>query len=1101
MPFALTSDPSQSEISEAINYLLANFSAGTTVDPVTGQIIAPTGIILGYLYQYLAVKYADSADGSLNFSNVPTGRTYFGLRNSSDAAESSNPADYIWTKATGGFGSTKFLWYSATGGRQIQIAVATAAPGTGWLQDTGASIDLDVVTSGNIPVIAETFFAYFTPTILQVPRTGSVLTPVFTAVNPVMYATDGGVVVPFTDAQTDSDVSFVNGSWRIGNSSTTGNADISYTNLTIGSPTDAGDYAAWPNPTAMPASPAYITVPVRYKNSLGVVSQAGVATVQLVYADPGATGPSGTQYATAFLYQWATTTPSNPSGTSSYNWTTGVNSGYTGGGSWQTTVGTNPGTPLMQLWIAQIPINATGGTTTTTVNWSSGFTVSAFTQNGATGSSGLNSATVSLYNKNTSTTAPALFSGTFTYTFATGVLSGGTLNGWSQTPPAVASGEFLFISLATASSTSATDTINTSEFSTPEVISGVGTNGANGANTAIVSLFNKNTSSTTPPTLPTGTFTYTFATAILSGGTLNGWTQSAPSIAAGQYLWQQQATAFSTGSTDTILSTEFSTPVVVGGAGANGVQTARPTVYQWAATLPGGPTGTSTYTWSSGSFADPVGWSQTITTSPSAGYTLWAASVSLVDSATATTSTINWTTAGIIASGYAGQTGATGTSGLSSRLTFARVAGNPTPVSGSITTTGSSSYPSSAQSTTTWGFAATWGASDPNPSSTNSLYQADGIYDPSTGNTVWSTPYISSLKVGTLSAITANTGNLTVSGTVQSNTAAISGTTMTGSGGVLYSSGNFAFGNSSNNITYNGTTLTINGAVVAAGNLNVINLNAVSPNTGNLTVSGTITAGTAALSGSTLTGSGVVIYNTGQFAAGNTTNNIVWDNATLKITGTVQSSSSGNRVVLNESSSSYLKVYDSSGNTIYSLLGVAGLYTNSTLTGASALSALNVSNASGYNGTAITGTALGNGHGVSGVTNDTSGLRSGVYGVSSASGSSAAAVYGTNSGNYGLYSNGQMGISNSTVVTNLNANYLQGNQASAFATAALGTDAYAANRLNGSAGVNVLRFVQGTLTGSATATFTGTNKPGTNSSAVWIQITIDGTTLYIPAWT
>jgi hypothetical protein len=72
---------------------------------------------------------------------------------------------------------------------------------------------------------------------------------------------------------------------------------------------------------------------------------------------------------------------------------------------------------------------------------------------------------------------------------------------------------------------------------------------------------------------------------------------------------------------------------------------------------------------------------------------------------------------------------------------------------------------------------------------------------------------------------------------------------------------------------------------------------------------------------------------------------------------------------------------------------------------------------------------------------------------------------------------------------------------SAFATTALGTDAYAANRLNGSAGTNVMRFVQGTVTGAATSTFNGANKPGSTSTNTWMQITIDATTLYIPVWT
>jgi hypothetical protein len=84
MPFALDSNPDLSELSEAVNYILANFGGGSTVDPVTGQIIAPGGTFVGYIYKYIAVKYADSSNGSVNFSNSPVGRSYFGLRNSND---------------------------------------------------------------------------------------------------------------------------------------------------------------------------------------------------------------------------------------------------------------------------------------------------------------------------------------------------------------------------------------------------------------------------------------------------------------------------------------------------------------------------------------------------------------------------------------------------------------------------------------------------------------------------------------------------------------------------------------------------------------------------------------------------------------------------------------------------------------------------------------------------------------------------------------------------------------------------------------------------------------------------------------------------------
>jgi hypothetical protein len=147
MTFALTSNASQSEISDAINYLLANFGPNLAAGPDNGQISGPSGVIIAYLYKYIAVKYADSFDGSLNFSNSPTGRYYYGLRNSNDSVESTNFADYIWYEAAGGFGSTKFLFYQTIGGRQINFFVGTAAPNSTYLQESGSSIDLDIVTT------------------------------------------------------------------------------------------------------------------------------------------------------------------------------------------------------------------------------------------------------------------------------------------------------------------------------------------------------------------------------------------------------------------------------------------------------------------------------------------------------------------------------------------------------------------------------------------------------------------------------------------------------------------------------------------------------------------------------------------------------------------------------------------------------------------------------------------------------------------------------------------------------------------------------------------------------------------------------------------
>jgi hypothetical protein len=387
----------------------------------------------------------------------------------------------------------------------------------------------------------------------------------------------------------------------------------------------------------------------------------------------------------------------------------------------------------------------------------------------------------------------------------------------------------------------------------------------------------------------------------------------------------------------------------------------------------------------------------------------------------------------------------------------------------------------------------------------------------------------------------SSTGDLTVKGTITAGSI-ITGSVTIGSGGTTLTT---VEGNASNALTTAGTANTnataaaAAAAAAAADAATKLSKNATDILSGGITFSsaGGFKTGSISIDGSgNATGAGVAFTSKGivgrtagattftidsttgaatfkgdiSGASGTFTGSITGASGTFTgsitgatgtFTGSVQSASSGNRVILNESSSAYIKVYDNSGGTIFSVAGVSGLYANSSMAGASAIAALNVTNASGYTGTAISGTNNGSGHGVLGNTNDTGTTRNGVLGISAGTGTNAAAVYGSNLGSYGMYCAGRFGISDSNVVSNLNANYLQSKQASDFATVASGTDAYAANRLNGSAGSNVLRFVQGTVTGASTATFAGTNKPGSSSTNVWVQFTIDGTTLYIPAWT
>jgi hypothetical protein len=416
-----------------------------------------------------------------------------------------------------------------------------------------------------------------------------------------------------------------NGSNYMSGTVDTYNSGTGVMTVIIATSTGSGTYSSWS---------------VNLAGAVGAVGATGV-TGATGLSTTGATGPNGNKYATVYLYQWASTQPGDPSDVSTWTWSTASNASYTGGNGWSTTVAANPGGALVKLWVAAKSISDVGNATTTSVDWSSGFSVSAYGQNGETGATGI-----------------------------------------------------------------------------------------------------------------------------------------------------------------------------------TGLKTAKAIVYKWS--LPPAPSisGTSTYTWASGAITSPPsGWDISITTAPSSGYTLWSATASLQDSSTATTTSIDWTSAQILSIGYSGNDGATGPNGSSSRIAYARIAGSPTPVSGTVTTSGGSSYPSGSA---TWGtsFNTTWSGSDPDPSSNNSLFQTYGVYNGT--NTVWDTPFLASLRVGQLSAITTNTGTLTINsgGYLAAGNAEISSTTMTGAGAKIYAGGTFAMGNTSTNISFNGTQMTLNGNVVATSNIN-----------------------------------------------------------------------------------------------------------------------------------------------------------------------------------------------------------------------------------------------------------------------------------------
>jgi len=148
------------------------------------------------------------------------------------------------------------------------------------------------------------------------------------------------------------------------------------------------------------------------------------------------------------------------------------------------------------------------------------------------------------------------------------------------------------------------------------------------------------------------------------------------------------------------------------------------------------------------------------------------------------------------------------------------------------------------------------------------LYQSDGIFVYG-GNTTWGFPYISALKVGNLSAITVNTGDLYVSGSIRGGANSTKDSTIdltTGSGYYISSTGSFRIGNPTTNyLKWDGTDLTINttGAVKIGNTTNYFDWTGTALN---IKTAGAVTIGNPTGARLVWDGSALSIYNSSNTA-------------------------------------------------------------------------------------------------------------------------------------------------------------------------------------------------------------------------------------------
>jgi len=552
--------------------------------------------------------------------------------------------------------------------------------------------------------------------------------------------------------------------------------------------------------------------------------------------------------ATAYAYQWGTTQPSVDSTTGTYTWATAGITSFPSG--WSATVPAVPGTGY-SLYRLGKKLAATASTQTSSIAWNTG-TVENISYIGINGIQ-----TAYVYAYYWANTTPSINSTSAIYTWSTGEISARPTSPvtWTATPSTGGLGSTLY-EAALKIQAIAGDTQTSVNWSNA-TISTVGYNGTNGVN-AITGFLNNQTA--TVPANSAGTVS-TFVNAV---STMYVYVGSTDDSANWTYTKEDGTGITSTisGRTVTVTGLSSDTGYITITASRSGY-TSIPQIFTVTKAKTGVAGNDATAYWLTNSIAaiqrningsySPTtitvyGYSATGTNGPalyagrfkiyedgslkytssgnesSSTYTPSSASISNFKVelylAGGTTTKIDEQIIPVVSDGATGATGA-----QTHRAYYA----------------GTSTQPSTPGNTTSGAAPSGWSLSPVTVDSTNNTqWQSDGFTTAGSTTTTWSTPYLSYFKVANLSAISADLGTVTagsITGTslTVGTSPAVSGTTMTGSGGKINTNGTFALGNSSTNITFNGTTMYLNGDVIAGGNIkgNAVTTDKIAPGSTN----------------------------------------------------------------------------------------------------------------------------------------------------------------------------------------------------------------------------------------------------------------------------
>ena len=192
-------------------------------------------------------------------------------------------------------------------GTNHTLTVTGLGDGVYWWAAKGVGARTKSSFSGTTPItwapryISEVTGQYvlvtFQPPILSVPRLGYDLVPDYSNVRLKAYGAVGAQKANYVDVLTDSDPTFTYNTWRIATNSSnnyTTTGVVTLTNITLNlasiTPSDGG--VLFPAPTSITDFPAFVQIPVRYKDAAGNIFQSTPAIAQLTFNNQLETGPA-----------------------------------------------------------------------------------------------------------------------------------------------------------------------------------------------------------------------------------------------------------------------------------------------------------------------------------------------------------------------------------------------------------------------------------------------------------------------------------------------------------------------------------------------------------------------------------------------------------------------------------------------------------------------------------------------------------------------------------------------------------------------------------------------------------------------------------------